>query len=174
MEKYTIKIKEENVLYDPKQPLDNDIIEMLKKALPSKKERKKVDWKVYKKEFWQDLIPTKRKSQYSDIKEIQVSDSGQVRIKDIKKPNEWREIELENDPNYPDGYLRLKGYASLGHVYRMVARAHILGDAEEPRDDKGKLFPIHHIDNNGYNNSKDNLMYVSPTDHAKIHSLTSI
>ena len=148
MEKYTIKIKEEKILYNPKQALDNNIIEKLKKVLPAKKENQNPVWKVYKKEFWQDLIPTKRKTQYSYIKQIEVSDDGQVRIQD-NRTDKWTIIEQENDPNYPDGYLRLKGYASLGHIYRLVARTHILGDAEEPRDNKGFLFPIHHIDNNG-------------------------
>lgn len=152
----------------PGEPLKKETIINLQNQLPRSNIQKNEIWKKYDKKYWQYLIPKQKKSQYSYIKDILVSNLGNVKIQD-NRTNDVSLIEQENDPNYPDGYLRLKGYASLGHIYRIVARTFILKEREEPKDSMGKLYPIHHIDNNGYNNSVENLIYVSPEEHAKIH-----
>ena len=170
MQKYTIKVCGEEIPYNNK--LSDELIKKLQINYPFLNTKDKIlpgeEWKKYPYTFWKDLIPQSRASQYSYIKEIGVSSKGRVRITD-NRTEETFIAEQENDINYPDGYLRVKGYASLGHVYRMVARTFILGDEEEPKDENKKLYPIHHIDNNGYNNSWENLMYVSPEEHSKIH-----
>ena len=174
MNKYKIKLQNKIIDFNPNISLSDKLICMLQEPYPfqclKNENLPNEKWEVYSKKHWKDVIPDKICSKYSYIKQIEVSNLGRVRIKGDKTSSEKTVIiPQENDPNYQDGYLRLKGYALLGHVYRMVARTFIIGNDKEPEDKKGKKYPIHHIDNNGYNNKIENLMYVSPEEHAKIH-----
>ena len=175
MKKYTIKIGNKKYKYNPNSELSMDFKKELMQSIKvpyyfmdtQTEQFYGEDWVVYKQDYWNDLVPKKRKSQYSVIEKIEVSNLGRVRVTN-KQTHKSNIIPQENDPNYPEGYLRLKGYASLGHVYRMVARAFILNT---PNEEPGynKKYPVHHIDNNGYNNCLENLIYVSPELHSEIH-----
>ena len=104
-------------------------------------------------ELWKKWQP---KDVDTDL-EIEVSSFGRVRQYHRILP--LQEIE--------DGYLyaRFDGYEKC-KVYRLVAETW----CSSP--DKPKEFNVvHHIDNNGYNNTPENLIWVTQEQHCKIHRL---
>ena len=97
-----------------------------------------------------------RGKKYHEIEEMYVSNMGRVKFIINGEPKI-----IEQTDDILEGYLRLADYPGFGYVYRLVAENWI-----------GKISPkmiVHHIDNDGYNNRVENLMIVTPEEHAKIH-----
>jgi hypothetical protein len=120
------------------------------------------EWKGY------DFTANKFCPQLKQIQKIEVSNYGRVRITD-KTGNNFIAQQMDVlDSRHNEGYLQLKEYPCLGMVYCMVATAWIPND-----DAKNGGWTVHHQDNNGYNNSPENLMWMKTTDHrcyfGKIH-----
>lgn len=112
-----------------------------------------IDWLE---DFKKKYSPNGKGKKYHEIEEMYVSDMG--RIKFII--NGESKIIEQND-NILEGYLRLTDYPGFGYVYRLVAEKWI--EEIPPKS------VVHHIDNNGYNNKAENLIIVTPEQHAKIH-----
>jgi len=87
-----------------------------------------------------------------------VSNKGRIKNSDGKI------LEQIDSPDYGKGWLVLKDFPTV-LVYKLVA------DAWLKYPDKGNGWHIHHIDNDGYNNCPENLIYVSSDEHYKIHHL---
>lgn len=101
-------------------------------------------------EIWQrDPIRTRNR--------MEVSNLG--RIKDFYT----KEIlEQTDSPTLGKGWLVLKRFPSV-FVYHLVAEAWL----KYPENGIG--WQIHHIDNDGNNNSPENLIFVSSEEHYEIH-----
>lgn len=95
-------------------------------------------------------------------KPVEVSNFGRVRY-----DNEI--IQQVDDPSHQNGgwlWLECPQYKFLHHqyVYRLVADAWL--KSHPNTDDK---WARHHINNNGYDNRPENLIWVTAEEHAKIH-----
>ena len=95
---------------------------------------------------------------YHKIEILEISDKGRVRVKCKNEP----ERILEQKDDIKKGYLRLPEFPGFGYVYRLVADTWL-----EKTDGKNI---VHHIDNNGFNNSVENLIWVGKGEHYNIHS----
>lgn len=103
--------------------------------------------------------------------------SNQARIKYLKDDGDFELLNQDEDPSISDfGYLvidpekkypELHKLISIGYprVYKLVAMA-FLGKNEYEGD--GSV--IHHIDNNGYDNRPENLIWLTKKEHGQIHS----
>ena len=97
--------------------------------------------------------------EYHNIKEMKVSDLGRVKV----TYDDNKEEILHQSDDIEIGYLRLPKFPGFGNVYRLVAETWLTKD-----NDKRNI--VHHIDNDGYNNKAENLIWVTAEEHAKIHS----
>lgn len=103
--------------------------------------------------------------------------SNQARVKYLKDDGDFEFLNQDEDPNESDfgylvidpekKYLELHKLVSNGYprVYKLVAMA-FLGKNEYEGD--GSV--IHHIDNNGYDNRPENLIWLTEKEHNQIHS----
>lgn len=92
----------------------------------------------------------------------QASNYGRIRIKNYD--NGLYEIaEQINHPDLGKGWLVLEKFPSV-LVYLIVADAWL--EKAEPG------WPVHHINNDGFDNRPENLVYVSQDVHNKIHHIT--
>lgn len=104
--------------------------------------------------------------------------SNQARIKYLKDDGNFEFLNQDEDPSISDfGYLVIdpekkypelhklisKGYPRYPRVYKLVAMA-FLGKNEYEGD--GSV--IHHIDNNGYDNRPENLIWLTEKEHNQI------
>ena len=81
----------------------------------------------------------------------------------------------QTDEKTSIGYLYLKDYLEIKdklnksfddeYVYEMVANVWLV----KPKDFYKCQYDIHHIDNDGYNNSAQNLIWLKRCDHKKLH-----
>lgn len=85
-----------------------------------------------------------------------VSNKGRIKNTDGKI------LEQIDSPDYGKGWLVLKDFPTV-LVYKLVA------DAWLKYPEYGYGWHVHHIDNDGYNNCPENLIYVSSDEHYKIH-----
>ena len=126
-------------------------------------------WEKYPEKFLKEVQPLERYSKYSEIEGAKVSNKGRVQIK--LKGRDWEFAEQYEYSGKED--LRIKNYPLFEEVYRMVLRTFVLeGNENEPKnlkDNQDKRQPVHHIDNNGFNNCLENLMYIEMSDHNSIH-----
>lgn len=97
--------------------------------------------------------------EYHNIKKLEVSDLGRVRVTYVDNKKEI----LHQSDDIEIGYLRLPKFPGFGNVYRLVAETWLEKDNDERNI-------VHHIDNDGYNNKVENLVWVTAEEHAKIHS----
>ena len=65
-----------------------------------------------------------------------------------------------------DGYLYVSTQKFKEKVYRLVAETWCI-DPDKP----SAYNIVHHIDNNGYNNTPENLIWVNKEQHSRIHSI---
>lgn len=115
----------------------------------------KEEWKLYPK--WDVENISKKRGKYKNIKMIEVSNFGRVKINNI--------IAEQQDKNGQIGYLQLKDYPGLGMVWNLVANTWL----EKPNNcNKDIIFHVHHITNNGYDNNVENLIWLDRNTHAKI------
>ena len=106
--------------------------------------------------------------------------SNQARIKYLKDDGNFEFLNQDEDPSISDfGYLVIdpekkypelhklisKGYPRYPRVYKLVAMAFLGKDEYE-----GDRSVIHHIDNNGYDNRPENLIWLTREEHKQIHS----
>ena len=103
--------------------------------------------------------------------------SNQARVKYLKDDGDFEFLNQDEDPNKSDfGYLvidpekkypELHKLISIGYprVYKLVAMAFLGKDEYE-----GDGSVIHHIDNNGYDNRPENLIWLTEKEHKQIHS----
>ena len=115
----------------------------------------------------QDL-PYEEFEQYTDFDErIEVSNLGRVKF-DGK-------ICEQTDEKTSIGYLYLKDYEKIQneigksfddeYVYEMVANVWVL----KPSDFNKCQYDVHHINNDGYDNSAKNLIWLKRCEHKKLH-----
>jgi len=98
---------------------------------------------------------------YHNIEKLQVSSKGRVKI--ILKGNNEPRILLQTD-DLEGGYLRLPEFPGFGNVYRLVAEVWLEHSKERNI--------VHHINNDGYDNSVNNLIWVTAEEHNEIHTNT--
>lgn len=118
-------------------------------------------------EMWR-LYPEK---DFDGIGQIEVSNYGRIRLKDGEVlPLVESESKNPEIDDYYDGYLKVlipsensQYKLSSKKVYELVAETWLV----KPSDKEN--LQIHHINNNGYENTPENLIYVSREDHKKIH-----
>ena len=122
--------------------------------------------KVYNKNFCEDTLPDLSNEEWRVIKNTNslyhVSSLGRV-----KSYQGYNAIILK--PFYNDnGYLRVEivqdGKKQTKLVHRLVAAAFL----PMPEDID---YQLHHINGNRFCNASDNLQWLSPSDHKKIHLL---
>lgn len=104
--------------------------------------------------------------------------SNQARIKYLKDDGNFEFLNQDEDPSISDfGYLVIdpekkypelhklisKGYPRYPRVYKLVAMAFLGKDEYE-----GDGSVIHHIDNNGYDNRPENLIWLTEKEHNQI------
>ena len=101
--------------------------------------------------------------------------SNQARIKYLKDDGDFEFLNQDEDPSISDfGYLvidpekkypELHKLISIGYprVYKLVAMAFLGKDEYE-----GDGSVIHHIDNNGYDNRPENLIWLTREEHNQI------
>lgn len=138
-----------------------------------------------------DKIPWQKKDNYINIKEqwrpchkydkYEASDCGRIRLKGM--PNEILEQHEKNYPNTkindllqilkdtPDnatvGYLYVDTAEGAVDVHQMVADAWLKCDDDKP-------YQVHHISNDGYDNSPWNLIYLKKEEHDRYSSIDSV
>ncbi|MCI1272960.1 MAG: hypothetical protein LKG27_00805 [Clostridiaceae bacterium] len=97
---------------------------------------------------------------YKDIQNIKISNMGRVEITSTTAGKTKNTQEEEKG-----GYLKLKGYPidEFGYIYNMVADTWLV----KPKM-KAKLI-VHHINNDGYDNRPENLIFIPVTIHGTIH-----
>lgn len=88
---------------------------------------------------------------------LEVSNLGRIRDFNTKEI-----LEIIESPTLGKGWLVLKRFPSV-LVYHLVAEAWL----KYPENSNG--WQIHHIDNDGNNNSPENLIFVSSEEHYEIH-----
>ena len=160
--------------------MNDNLVDILREYLQKLKENKKFPFmdtktEVLENENWgkpiasledikKEYSQSGRGKKYHEIEEMYVSDMGRVKFI-INKESKKRESKIiEQNDNILEGYLKLTDYPGFGYVYRLVAENWI-----------GKIPDksiVHHIDNNGYNNKVENLIIVTPEQHARIHRLS--
>ena len=95
---------------------------------------------------------------YHSIDKMYVSNLGRVKVSYTDGTTEV----LAQDDRIEEGYLMLSKFPGFGKVYRLVA------DTWLTKTENRNI--VHHIDNDGYNNKVENLIWVSAEEHAKIHN----
>lgn len=103
------------------------------------------------------LLPREKWVKHPTLKTYEVSNYGRVKIRG----------KIQKQIDEPDGklgYLVLEKYTTV-LVYQLVADCFL--DRLEQRP--GERFDVHHIDNNGYDCSEDNLIMLTESQHNAIH-----
>ena len=98
-------------------------------------------------------LPGEHWKPHPKLKTYQVSNLGRIKIRN--------KIQRQIDAEGKLGYLVLERYPKI-LVYRLVAET-FLNRLEE------KYYDVHHIDNNGYDCSEDNLILLKRWQHKAIH-----
>lgn len=120
-------------------------------------------WKDYLK--WQPTDTKRWRQKYKNIKKIEVSNLGKIRFTDIND-----KIEIKNQIecfSNKTGYLRLEGnYTALPDqfIYRFVAETWL-----EKETCDCDCWDVHHINNNGLENTPENLIWLKRCQHQKLH-----
>lgn len=117
-------------------------------------------WADYPQELFNNFKSEYTTRQYKDFKNIEtimVSNYGRVKIDGI--------IEEQEDQSGKTGYLQLKKYPGLGMIYQLVAETWLEKPTENCPD---CILDVHHITNNGYDNSPENLIWLNRCDHSRI------
>ena len=100
------------------------------------------------------LLPGENWVEHPKYKTYKVSNLGRVMINDVIQKQ-------RDDPDGKLGYLVLEKYTMV-LVYQLVADVFL--DRKE-----GEGLAVHHIDNNGYDCSEDNLIMLTERQHNAIH-----
>lgn len=118
-------------------------------------------------EFWEE---------YSETLNLQISNLGRVRYLGaiLNQVEEFK----NNESKTHIGYLQLDREQvktkelniwkeiKENYIYQLVAKVWL----DTPNDFKNEIYEVHHIDNDGYNNTVDNLIWVKKCQHGHIHS----
>ena len=99
-------------------------------------------------------MPGENWVEHPKYKTYKVSNLGRVMINDVIQKQ-------RDDPDGKLGYLVLEKYTMV-LVYQLVADVFL--DRKE-----GEGLAVHHIDNNGYDCSEDNLIMLTESQHNAIH-----
>lgn len=120
-------------------------------------QRRKEFFDAQEKELMIPELPGEKWEPHPTLKTYKISNKGRVKIRGkIQKQID--------DPDGKLGYLVLENYSSV-LVYQLVADT-FLGRLE--RED-GITRAVHHINNNGYDCSEDNLIMLTDNQHNAIH-----
>ena len=112
--------------------------------------------------------------EYSKIPKLKISNLGRIQYDDVIL-NQVEEF--KNDENKTHiGYLQLDKEQATeleiwskikeNYIYQLVANIWL----DEPDDFENEIYEVHHIDNDGCNNTVDNLIWVKKCQHGHIHS----
>ena len=105
--------------------------------------------------------------------QMEISNFGRVRIAD--------KIEPQTDEKTGKGYLYLENWKDLQdnngikfdceYIYEMVAEVFLNDEAfkKEKENNKKCTWDVHHINNDGYENTPENLIYLKRCQHKKVH-----
>ena len=116
-----------------------------------------------KKTQWYSVTVDKLKELISElpnkdeIKDIQVSEFGEIRVLYHEKEPYYPAIQSSKMPEFPD----------FGYIYDIAANA-FFGD--KPKCHKGVLYSTHHITPNYCLNTRDNLIYIKQCEHKFVHN----
>lgn len=102
-------------------------------------------------------LPEEKWVKHPTLKTYEVSNLGRVKIKGVIQ----RQID---DPDGKLGYLVLERYTSV-LVYQLVADCFL----DRLTQSSSERLAVHHIDNNGYDCSEDNLIMLTEKQHNAIH-----
>ena len=111
-------------------------------------------WRKYPN--WDYTNKTRKRKQYKAINLIEISNLGRVKINNMLMPQEDKKGYI--------GYLQIKDYPALGMVWNLVAETWL----KAPEDGTIDIYHVHHISNNGYDNSIYNLIWLDKETHAQI------
>lgn len=104
-----------------------------------------------------DTLPWEFWKKHPNYSSWEISNLGRIKI-------DGRIQEQIDNPDGSKGYLVLKNYTSKEFlVYRLVADVFL-----ERKEGEGRI--VHHINNDGYNCSEDNLIMLTKTQDAAIHT----
>jgi hypothetical protein len=113
-----------------------------------------------KKEKW-SFYPLEIKTKKVDT--LEVSNFGRVKVNG--------QICVQEDKKNKIGYLIVKEYPSLGMVWDLVANTWLKKPACACED---CIYDVHHITNNGYDNTPENLIWLKKCTHLKINHKTRV
>lgn len=139
-----------------------------------------------------DKIPWQKTDDYINIKEqwrpcngdydkYEASDCGRIRLKGDRileqhetnypntKINDLLQILKDTPDNAKVGYLYVNTDKGTVAVHKLVANAWLKRDPKHPERNT-----VHHISNDGYNNSPWNLIYLKEEEHLKNSSVDSV
>lgn len=130
--------------------LVEDLYETVKDQFnPNMREEKFVNYSVKKlNDKLEEII-----NRYSEVNKLEISTKGRAKING--------KFAEQIDEFGRTGYLRLKGYGDLGMMWTLTAETWL----EKPQ---GECLDVHHLTNDGYNNSVGNLIYIPRFLHRQI------
>lgn len=112
--------------------------------------------------------------EYSKIPKLKISNLGRIQYDDVIL-NQVEEFKNDESKTHI-GYLQLDKEQATeleiwskikeNYIYQLVANIWL----DEPDDFENEIYEVHHIDNDGYNNTVDNLIWVKKCQHGHIHS----
>ena len=121
------------------------------------RERQKKFFENQDKTIFIPELPGERWVEHPTYKSYKVSNLGRVMING--------EIQRQrDDPDGKLGYLVLEKYTSV-LVYQLVADCFL----DRTKQDPDERLSVHHIDNNGYDCSENNLIMLTEKQHNAIH-----
>ena len=95
------------------------------------------------------------------VNSLEISNLGRVKVNGT--------IAVQDDKKDKIGYLIIKAYPSLGMVWNLVANTWLKKPTCACED---CIYDVHHITNNGYDNTPENLIWLKKCTHFKINHKT--
>lgn len=153
-----------------KQEMFYTINELNKLIIPTSKINQKYE-SGYQAPFMKDLnteIKEELFRAYPKDERIEVSNFGRIRI--------FGEVQEQEDVYKFAGMLYLKNWKEiiikgvplyLPYVYNYVAKTWL-----EPHNNDNNIWDIHHLSNDGYDNSPQNLIWITRNQHKRINHRT--
>ena len=116
-------------------------------------------------EYWKE---------YSKIPKLKISNLGRIQYDNVIL-NQVEEFKNDKSKTHI-GYLQLDKEQATeleiwskikeNYIYQLVANIWL----DKPDDFENEIYEVHHIDNDGYDNAVDNLIWVKKCQHELIHS----
>lgn len=154
--KVSDNIQQKIVGFEPKNYSLNELIRICQKN------EKELDFNIIEQK--DDELPARIITKYG----IENWKTDPSRIRNKYEVSNYGRVKLNGEileiVDNSSGWLVLKDYPTV-YVYRLVADAWLTSP-----DDNG--WQVHHINNDGYDNRPENLIYLTAEDHSRIHQLS--